>query len=731
MLSRLNSIAPGWKILANYQQAINGRIWFMWDPNWFDVSLSHATAQQIHCTVRDKSSDEQLVITVVYGFNTGDLRKTLWQDMNIVAQGLFGNPVTLQEIHDFSECIQHIDVHELPWQGEYYTWSNKQQGSQRITSRIDIIFGTYEWMLKWGQVSTLYDLPFISDHAPMMIKLQQQQRPKYIPFKFFNIWVDHENFLQIVSDNWQVDKATNRMQNVWLKLKVLQPALRLLNTQEFKFIRQKIDQTKEELVVLQEELAKQADANLIQQEKKALLNLEKWSLIEGSALKQKSKVKWVKLGDSNNKYFSAVCKERNHRNQILEITSLAGTKLHDPETIKEEFVMFYKGLRGSSVSMLPAVCKTTMRKGPRLSQQQRMALCAEVTKEDIYDALKAIGDDKAPGRNISDNIILAHELVKGYSRKHISARCMIKIDLQKAYDSVEWIYLEQVMTKLGFPHVFTTWVLDCVKFVSYSIIVNGERTTAFPVAKGLRQGDPIPPFLFAIAMEFLSRSLNSLKTIKSIKFHPQCGKLGVTHLCFADDLLMFSKGDLNSILAMQQCFLNFSAASGLQENLGKSSIYFGGVSQDIRSQILQQLGFSLGELPFKYLGIPLSSKKLTIMQWYPLIERITTKISTWTTKKLSYAGRVQLVQSVLFRVQAYWSQLFMIPAKNQAAITKLCWDLAHKEDKLWVKWIHAYYIKDQQLSVCPIPQIASWMTRKIVAARGVIEQQNTPPSPGK
>ena len=121
-----------------------------------------------------------------------------------------------------------------------------------------------------------------------------------------------------------------------------------------------------------------------------------------------------------------------------------------------------------------------------------------------------------PGRKISDNIILAHELVKSYTRKNISPRSMLKIDLQKAYDSVEWTFLEQVMGGLGFPEMFIQWVMKCVKTVNYTIVVNGQTTQRFDAAKGLRQGDPMSPFLFAIAMEYLSRLFKELREEKSV-----------------------------------------------------------------------------------------------------------------------------------------------------------------------------------------------------------------------
>ncbi|XP_075087762.1 secreted RxLR effector protein 78-like [Nicotiana tabacum] len=116
-----------------------------------------------------------------------------------------------------------------------------------------------------------------------------------------------------------------------------------------------------------------------------------------------------------------------------------------------------------------------------------------------------------PGRRIDDNIILAHELVKSYMRKYISPGCMIKVDLQKAYDSVEWVYLEQVLEGLAFPDKFIKWVMACVRIVNYTILLNGEFVEPFNAAKGMRQGDPIFPFLFAIALEYLRRLPHELK----------------------------------------------------------------------------------------------------------------------------------------------------------------------------------------------------------------------------
>nr|XP_009789134.1 PREDICTED: uncharacterized protein LOC104236815 [Nicotiana sylvestris] len=293
-----------------------------------------------------------------------------------------------------------------------------------------------------------------------------------------------------------------------------------------------------------------------------------------------------------------------------------------------------------------------------------------------------------------------------------------------------------------------------MKIVSYTILINGEPSVPFNAAKGHRQRDHMSSFLFVLVMEYLSRSLKELPKKAEFHYHPIWSKLAITHLCFADDILLFARGDLSSVVTMQHCFNQFSAASSLKANLGKSLIYFGGVNRGDKDRIVQEFGLIESELPFNYLGVPLSTKKLSLVQWQPLIEKIVARISAWTAKKLSYGGRVQLVQIVLFGVQAYWAQLFVLPDKvlktidaycrsyvwsscniisnkslvswervcapksvgslglanlqkwNKAAIAKSFWDLTQKQDKLWIKWIHAYYTKGQAIETMTIPQQA-------------------------
>ncbi|XP_075088275.1 uncharacterized protein LOC142170295 [Nicotiana tabacum] len=406
------------------------------------------------------------------------------------------------------------------------TQSNKQSDTKRISSRIDRAFGNYEWMMQWGHVITEYGLSYISDHSPMLITLHSASKPGKTPIRFFNVWADHDSFISIVERAWNqsytIGKKTSGM---------------------------KIEQTRISLEEVQQKINAAYNDTLIEEDKRLLHNLEKWSLIVESVLRQKARTKWIKLEDSNTKYFAAVMKERSQRKQVNELMSITEDKLIHPESIKQEV---------------------------------KLALCGKVTGKEIYTGLCAINSDKVP-------------TIDGYNAYFF----------KKAW--LNGVFLEQVMIEMGFLARFVNWIMGCVTTVNYTIMVNGEHTSPFDVAKGLRQGDPISSFLFAIVMEYLSRSLNKLNEVKGFKFHPRCSKLGITHLSYADDLLLFARGFLNFISHRHDCFNHFSQVYGLQANLKKSSVYFGGVQQSTRLEIIQKLGYTTGELPFKYLGIPLTT----------------------------------------------------------------------------------------------------------------------------
>ncbi|XP_019263542.1 PREDICTED: uncharacterized protein LOC109241272 [Nicotiana attenuata] len=243
------NILPGWAIQNNYQNAINGRIWLTWDHKVYCIDVEKIDAQLIHCTVRGRMAGFEACLTLVYGYNTVEQRKSLWSNLNDISKQvtkpwligeyfnamlytqdrMYGKPVAISEMVDFSDCIHNLFLNEVAWKGEYYTWSNKQQGDDRILSRIDRVFGNDLWISNWGYVCTEYDVPLIYDHSPMLLNIKSIRSTIKPPFRFFNVWTDHKEFGNIVKSIWNRRLAEDEMENAWKKLKALKPLFKRLN----------------------------------------------------------------------------------------------------------------------------------------------------------------------------------------------------------------------------------------------------------------------------------------------------------------------------------------------------------------------------------------------------------------------------------------------------------------------------------------------------------------------
>lgn len=139
-------------------------------------------------------------------------------------------------------------------------------------------------------------------------------------------------------------------------------------------------------------------------------------------------------------------------------------------------------------------------------------------------------------------------------------------DLQKAYDTVNWDFLQEMLTHLGFPREFMALIMNCVTTPMYSLLINGSMEGYFKPTRGLRQGDPLSPLLFVLCMEYLSKILYKLGELETFEFHPRCKEVKLTHICFADDLIMCYKGTFQSIYLLLSAFKLFSETSGLKAN---------------------------------------------------------------------------------------------------------------------------------------------------------------------
>ena len=213
------------------------------------------------------------------------------------------------------------------------------------------------------------------------------------------------------------------------------------------------------------------------------------------------------------------------------------------------------------------------------------------------------------GRSIADNVLITQDLIFNYHRNNGQPRCALKIDI-KAYDSIGWSCIIDILSKMGTPAYLLRCIKACITTPSFFVAVYGEL--AFASKRGLRQGDPLSPLLFIIAMEAFSRSLSVAAQGQGFEFHPKCEEVNLTHVCFADDMFLFAGGTSSSVQVIMDELNKFENFSGLQVNKQKSTIFLAGVNDDVKNVILNITGYCLGSLPMKYLGVPLISTRLSL-----------------------------------------------------------------------------------------------------------------------
>ncbi|XP_039053280.1 uncharacterized protein LOC120195276 [Hibiscus syriacus] len=173
-------------------------------------------------------------------------------------------------------------------------------------------------------------------------------------------------------------------------------------------------------------------------------------------------------------------------------------------------------------------------------------------------------------------------------------------------------------------------------------------------------------------MNVLSSLLN-LAALKGIfNYHPKCKRIDLTHLCFADDLLIFYKPLIDSISGVTAVLEVFYFMSGLKLNVRKSKIFVAGLTTAQCNIISETTGFKLDKLLVRYLGISLVTKKLTENDCLSLIDKIRARLNLWENKHLSFAGMLQLVHDVLFSLTNYWCRQVMLPRGVIKKVEQLC-----------------------------------------------------------
>lgn len=298
------------------------------------------------------------------------------------------------------------------------------------------------------------------------------------------------------------------------------------------------------------------------------------------------------------------------------------------------------------------------------------------------------------GRLISDNVMISYEVMHYLKRKRRGRDgfMALKVDMSKVYDRIERKYLKAILKKMGFSDWWVFLVLQCVTTVSYNII-HGENTIG-PIqpARGIRQVDPLSPYLFIICAEGFSSLIRKFEADGSIHGIRVCRQAPVVyHMLFADDSYLFCKATEEEAVKVQQLLQIFERASGQRVNVEKSSIFFSmNVLAEHKRELCQSLQMAEANECSTYLGLPniLDRNKSVILGY--LKEKINKRVRSWDGKVISKSGKEILIKSVAQALPTFAMSVFLLPVQVIHDIERILakyWWSSSKEGSISIHWM--------------------------------------------
>ncbi|XP_021734035.1 uncharacterized protein LOC110700740 [Chenopodium quinoa] len=543
------------------------------------------------------------------------------------------------------------------------------------------------------------------------------------------MWLSKEECTETVSKAWKEGEGCAPHQRIALCAKQLTKWA----TKSFGELKKKISKCE---AALQEAQGAQIDARMLDTCEKLAEEINELRRMEESYWYTRSRANEMRDGDKNTAYFHRKASQRKKKNRIDGLFDLSGEWRTDEGQIRSIISEYFGSLFSTDN---PTDFATALEGVERVvSDDMNNVMCSVPSSEEIKNALFQMHPNKAPGtdgpdivtlvknwwkglvdisdinktcivlipkcndpnafiprRLITDNAMIVFEIFHSMKRggEGRDGTVALKLDMSKAYDRVEWSFLKMVMCKMGFSELWIRRVMECISSVSFPFKVNDEIFGSVAPSRGLRQGDPISPYLFLLCADAFSCLLSKAAHEKKLRGARICKAAPrVSHLFFADDSILFAKATLQECSKIADITRVYERASGQKVNLDKTEVAFSKcVSIERRQEIVDTLGVREVDRHEKYLGLPtiIGKSKKAIFAF--LKERNWKKLSSWKEKLLSRQGKEVLIKAVAQAIPTYIMSMFKIPEGLIDEIHKLLcrfwWGSTVDQRKMhWKSW---------------------------------------------
>ncbi|XP_019191056.1 PREDICTED: uncharacterized protein LOC109185569 [Ipomoea nil] len=623
-----------------------------------------------------------------------------------------GNPHPDNLLRGFGETIEECGLTQLPMSGYPFTWEKGKGTPNWIEERLDKVLATQDWRELVADANVQNILTRKSDHSALflgILNLRERRGGLRRGFRFEMAWLHDEGCRAVVEKSWGEGRSRG-----------LQECVTLCGDRLTRWGRDRFHKFGEKILCLRKEqlrLRGCTDPVSLAEFQRLEECLTRVELQEDTYWRQRAKQHWLKDADANTRFYhsspainddffesiqprvTAIQNEGLLRpfeeSEVKSaLFSMYPDKAPGPDGMNPGFYQHFWDVVGTDVSSYIVNCLNTCSLPGKLNETNIILIPKKKTPEIVSDyrpialsnviyriMAKVITARMKPlmeniisesqsafisERLITDNILIAAEVGHYLNRKQcgLTGLGALKLDMAKAYDRIEWSFLQKMLMALRFDERWVELLMMCVTTVSYSVLVNGSRSDQIIPTRGLRQGDPLSPYLFIICAEELSLLLQQAQAKGEIHgCRVARGAPSITHLFFADDSLLFFKANAQEAGVIKCCLSEYEKMSGQVVNYHKSSICYSKNTRDeTREEVANILGVVQTQNFGKYLGLPSFVGRNRKAAFSYIEDKIRQRISSWNKKLLSQAGKERTMNR-------YWWR-----SKNDQGIHWKAWD---------------------------------------------------------